>query len=72
MDWEKVDWKSEGIDIAELCVMTKLSKSRSEARRMVQQGAVRVDDFRITDPHARVAWHPDNGRYYVIETIKDR
>jgi tyrosyl-tRNA synthetase len=34
---------------------TGLASSRSDARRLVQQGAVSVDEERITDPHHEVA-----------------
>ncbi|MCM1523748.1 MAG: tyrosine--tRNA ligase [Ruminococcus sp.] len=41
-----------GINILELLVRTKLCPSKSEARRLVTQGGVSVDDVKITDPNA--------------------
>jgi tyrosyl-tRNA synthetase len=45
---------SEPIWIVELLVQTGLAPSNSEARRLIQQGAVRVDGLRLSDAHARL------------------
>ncbi len=39
----------EGKDILTLLVETKLATNRSEARRLVQQGGVSVNDVKVTD-----------------------
>ena len=39
----------EGKDILTLLVDTKLAKNRSEARRLVTQGGVSVNDVKVTD-----------------------
>ena len=39
----------EGVNIMTLLVDTKLCSSRSDARRMVQQGGVSVNDVKVTD-----------------------
>jgi len=39
----------EGKDILSLLVDTKLAPTRSEARRLVQQGGVSVNDVKVTD-----------------------
>ncbi len=41
-----------GMGILDLLVKTSLAPSRSEARRLVQQGGISVDDTKITDPSA--------------------
>ncbi|MDI7246603.1 MAG: tyrosine--tRNA ligase [Bacillota bacterium] len=41
-----------------LIVAAGLADSTSEARRLIDQGAVRVDDKRVTDPQAYVAVRP--------------
>ncbi len=43
-----------GINILDLLVRTALCPSKSEARRLVQQGGVSVDDVKITDPNALI------------------
>ena len=43
-----------GINILDLLVKTALCHSKSEARRLVQQGGVSVDDVKVTDPSAAV------------------
>ena len=40
--------------LAQLLVFCKLASSNSEARRLVEQGAVRLDDVRMTDSKAQV------------------
>lgn len=44
----------EGINILDLLVKTGLTPSKSEARRLVQQGGISVDDAKVTDPNALV------------------
>ena len=44
----------DGINILDLLVKTALCPSKSEARRLVQQGGVSVDDVKVTDPNAAV------------------
>ena len=41
-----------GINILDLLVKTALCPSKSEARRLVVQGGVSVDDVKVTDPNA--------------------
>ena len=43
-----------GINILDLLVKTALCPSKSEARRLVPQGGVSVDDVKVTDPNAAV------------------
>jgi tyrosyl-tRNA synthetase len=45
---------SEPIWIVELLVQTDLAPSNTEARRLIQQGAVRVDGERVKDTHTRL------------------
>jgi tyrosyl-tRNA synthetase len=42
------------IGILSLLVRCKLAGSNSEARRLVEQGAVRIDDVKVSDPKSRV------------------
>ena len=43
----------EGMDILTLLVETKLAPTRSEARRLVQQGGVTVNDVKVTDVYQK-------------------
>ena len=43
-----------GINILDLLVKTALCPSKSEARRLVTQGGVSVDDVKVTDPNAAI------------------
>lgn len=52
---EAADRPDGRMNIVALLVKAGLASSNSEARRLVQQGAVRVGDVRISDPKAAVA-----------------
>lgn len=45
----------EPVRIVDIMAETELTPSKSQARRLIQQGAVRLDDERITDIHAEVS-----------------
>lgn len=44
-----------GMLVAAACTAAGLSKSNGEARRLIEQGAVRVNDALVTDPNAKVS-----------------
>jgi tyrosyl-tRNA synthetase len=43
-----------GIEVVELFALTGLSKSKGEAKRLIQQGGAYVGDSRVDDPDARL------------------
>jgi tyrosyl-tRNA synthetase len=43
-----------GADLADLLVRSKLAHTKSDARRQITAGAVRVGDLQVTDPFARL------------------
>ncbi len=45
---------ADGINVLDLLVKTALAPSKSEARRLVQQGGISVDDAKVTDPNALI------------------
>jgi tyrosyl-tRNA synthetase len=45
---------AQGISLTDLLVMTQLANSKSEARRLVSQGAVRLGEVRAEDPQTTV------------------
>ncbi len=44
-----------GMDVAELFVRSGLVNSKTEARRQIKNGGLRVQDIKINDPYARIA-----------------
>tara|TARA_A100001037_G_scaffold100624_1_gene91662 strand:- start:239 stop:427 length:189 start_codon:yes stop_codon:yes gene_type:complete len=54
-----------GMDVAELFVRSGLVKSKSEARRQINNGGIRVQDIKINDPYARVAVH--DSKLFIVE-----
>ncbi|MBI2622038.1 tyrosine--tRNA ligase [Candidatus Microgenomates bacterium] len=42
------------VSIIDLLVQTKLASSKSEARRLVEQGGVEVDDSQVTNPKSQI------------------
>ena len=55
-----------GMDAAELFVRSGLVDSKSEARRQIKNGGLRVQDIKINDPFARIAVHEN--KIFIIET----
>ena len=49
MDEYKLEKDQSILDVLE---GAKIVESRSQARRMIQQGAVKLDDKKLDDPHA--------------------
>ncbi len=45
------DLKDDAINVLDLLVLTKLCPSKSEARRLVQQGGVSIDNEKVQDPN---------------------
>jgi tyrosyl-tRNA synthetase len=44
-----------GMLVAAACTAAGLSKSNGEARRLIEQGAIRVNDEAVSDPNAKVS-----------------
>jgi tyrosyl-tRNA synthetase len=55
-----------GMDVAELFVRSGLVKSKSEARRQINNGGIRVQDIKINDPYARIAVH--DSKLFIVES----
>ena len=49
------DLKDGSINVLDLLVVTKLCASKSEARRLVQQGGVSIDNEKVSDPNLLIA-----------------
>ena len=59
-----------GIGLIELLSQTKLVPSKAEARRLIQQGGISIDDEKITDVNALVAKEAFDKGYVVIKKGK--
>ena len=46
-------------ELAQMLVDNKLARTKSEARRMIQQGAVKIDGMKVTDPFAKIFYDAD-------------
>ena len=55
-----------GMDVAELFVRSNLVKSKSEARKQIKNGVIRVQDVKINDPYARIAVHKN--KIFIVES----
>lgn len=55
-----------GMDVAEFFVVSGLVNSKSEARRQIKNGGLRVNDIKINDPYARVALHEK--KLFIVES----
>lgn len=52
--WTELALEGVEVSLVELLALTQLAPSKSEARRLIEQGGVRVDDIQITDLSASV------------------
>lgn len=66
-DWDRKFSKNEVVDpvelatsagtgLVDLLMLTKLAPSKSEARRLVEQGGVELDGLKVVDPKAAPGW----------------
>jgi tyrosyl-tRNA synthetase len=62
---EVLQWR--GISVVDSLVATDLCKSKSDARRMIDQGAIRVDDMKVTDHSAVVLFSPDKTKHILVQ-----
>jgi len=62
-----LDTSQIGMDIAELCVLAGLTKSKSEARKAIKNGAIRIQDMKVQDPFARVVHDSEKNRIIIVE-----
>jgi predicted rRNA methylase YqxC with S4 and FtsJ domains len=54
------DNKNIGLDIAEIVVKSFGTKSKNEARKLIESGAIRWNGHKIIDPFARISLHNDD------------
>lgn len=54
--------------VVDALVKTKLCKSKSAARRLIEQGGARVNDEKITDVNADLFFH--DGHWLLVESGK--
>ena len=66
---DELDISKIGKGIAELLVLAGMASSKREARQFIKDGAVRLGDFKVTDPMAR-AFLDENDNWKVIERIQ--
>lgn len=55
----------EGKELAQLLVDVNFAKSKTEARRSINEGAVRINDTKVKDPFARLVSLED--RYFLMQ-----
>ena len=61
---EVLQWQ--GISVVDSLVATDLCKSKSDARRIIDQGAIKVDDMKVTDHNAYVLFSPDKSKHILV------
>ncbi len=64
------DFTEDSIGLLDLLVKTKLAPSKGEARRLVQQGGISVNDEKVADPTARLAKGDFNDGFVIIKKGK--
>lgn len=54
------------MELAEICVMVGFCKSKSEARRAIESGAIRINDKKVTDPKAHLLVDKNANKFYIV------
>ncbi|OYV47839.1 MAG: hypothetical protein B7X06_02530 [Verrucomicrobia bacterium 21-51-4] len=68
-DWDAITQGASEAAVIDLLGASKLVASKNEIRRLVEQGAVKVDDNRVPDIHVKLQ-KPQTGASYVIQAGK--
>ena len=58
------------MELAEICVRVGFCKSKTEARRHIAAGAIRVDDKKITDPKAQLYVNMETKTYCLVSSTE--
>ena len=58
-----------GVDLAGILVRSNLAGTKSEARRRIVSGAVRINDQQVFDPFARLVMN-EEGQFVVVQREK--
>lgn len=56
---------NEGKELAQILVDVKFAKSKTEARRFISEGAVKINDQKLKDPFARLVEHEN--QYFLMQ-----
>jgi len=56
----------EGISLIDSMVAVGFAKSKSEARRMIEQGSIKIDDIKVTNLKAVLLFSPDKTKHCVV------
>jgi tyrosyl-tRNA synthetase len=67
---DDVDISEIGISAMEWFIKAELCSSKSDFRRMVDQGAIKVNDTKITDPFARLVQDTANNTLIIVEKVE--
>ena len=60
-----------GIDIADIFTKAGLTKSKSEARRHIISGSIKINNIKVRDQFARLVLN-DNDEFVLVENINDK
>jgi len=63
------DFQSIGMEVAELLVRAGLVKSKTEARKSIENGGIRVNDIKVVDKFARMCFNSTNDQWFLVERI---
>ena len=54
-----------GIEVVELLIRTKLCSSKTQARKAIRAGSIKISNEKVTDPYARLILYEE--RYILME-----
>ena len=56
-----------GVAITDILADNQLSSSKSEGRRAIEGGGIRINDLKVTDPLARLVFDKENNEFFVVQ-----
>ena len=56
-----------GKAMAEILVTCGMANSKSEGRRAIEGGGIRINDLKVTDPLARLVFDKENNEFFVVQ-----
>ena len=62
---EVLEW--DGISVIDSLIHTGLCKTKSEARRMIEQGAIKVDDIKVESHTALIMVNPVTKHHCLLQ-----
>lgn len=55
-----------GMTLIDMVILVKFAKSKSQARRLIESGAIRIEDRKVTDINTKVFWDKEVKQLFIL------